>query len=317
MNGTKIAGITANLQAGVNSFQFSLPKGIFAIRVTGNEYAYTAKILNQTGAQSNPGIAYASTEKPASSSPQKSKSSVLEITTMSYTTGDQLLYKAASGNYSTIVTDVPTGSKTTNFDFVACADADSNNYTTVTIGTQTWMAENLKVTKYRNGDLISTTSPANKDISAESTPKYQWAYNGNETNVAKYGRLYTWYAVSDTGNIAPVGWHVATDVEWTTLTTYLGGEAVAGGKLKETGTLNWTIPNSFATNETGFFALPGGYRNADGAFFSLSDFGTWWSATQGDTISALYRFMYYNNSTVSRSGDKMANGFSVRCVRDF
>src|SRR5688500_14669040 len=115
-------------------------------------------------------------------------------------------------------------------------DIEGNVYHTVTIGTQVWMAENLKTTKYRNGDLIGTTIPATLDISSESAPKYQWAYNGEESIVATYGRLYTWYAVTDSRNVCPTGWHVPSDAEWTTLTTYLGGESVAGDKLKENGT---------------------------------------------------------------------------------
>ena len=95
-------------------------------------------------------------------------------------------------------------------------DIDGNVYHTITIGNQTWMAENLKTTKYRNGDAIGTTT-ASKDTSTKSTPKYQWAYGGNEANVAKYGRLYTWYAATDTRNIAPAGWHVPTDAEWSIL----------------------------------------------------------------------------------------------------
>lgn len=93
-------------------------------------------------------------------------------------------------------------------------DVDGNSYTSVKIGIQVWMAENLRTTKYRNGDLIGTTTPATLDIRTENTPKYQWAYEGNENNVATYGRLYTWYAVNDSRNIAPIGWHIATNAEW-------------------------------------------------------------------------------------------------------
>ena len=100
-------------------------------------------------------------------------------------------------------------------------DIDGNVYRTITIGTQVWMAENLKTTKYRNGDLIGTTTPATLVIEGESTPKYQWAYDGNESNVATYGRLYTWYVATDSRNVCPIGWHVPTDAEWTTLTDYL------------------------------------------------------------------------------------------------
>jgi len=136
-------------------------------------------------------------------------------------------------------------------------DVDGNVYHTVEIGTQVWMVENLKTTKYRNGDLIGTTTPATLDISSEATPKYQWAFEGNESNVNTYGRLYTWWAVTDIRGVCPTGWHVPTEDDWITLTTYLGGEDVAGGKLKEAGTTHWWAPNEGATNSSGFTALPG------------------------------------------------------------
>ena len=138
----------------------------------------------------------------------------------------------------------------------AVTDVDGNIYGKVIIGTQIWLTENLKTTKYRNGDLIGTTTPAELNIYDEVTPKYQWAYNGNEDKVATYGRLYTWYVITDTRNICPTGWHVPSDAEWLTLENYLGGYAIAGGKLKEIGTTHWVTPNYMATNETGFTALP-------------------------------------------------------------
>jgi uncharacterized protein (TIGR02145 family) len=104
----------------------------------------------------------------------------------------------------------------------AIKDVDGNVYTSVTIGTQVWMVENLKTTKYRNGDLIGTTNPATLDITGETSPKYQWPHDGNESNVATYyGRLYTWWAVTDSRNVCPTGWHVPSYAEWTTLTDYL------------------------------------------------------------------------------------------------
>jgi len=142
-------------------------------------------------------------------------------------------------------------------DKASVTDIDGNVYQTVSIGTQVWMKENLKVTRYRNGDIITPTNPATLDISGESAPKYQWAYNGDEGNVAVYGRLYTWYAATDLRNVCPSGWHLPTDTEWTTLTTFLGGFKVAGGKLKETGSAHWQSPSTGATNQSGFTALPG------------------------------------------------------------
>ena len=195
----------------------------------------------------------------------------------------------------------------------AIKDIDGNVYTSVTIGTQVWMKENLKTTKYRNGDLIGTTSPATKDISGESTPKYQWAYEGNESNVNTYGRLYTGYAVTDTRNVCPVGWHVPSDAEWTTLTTYLGGESVAGDKLKETGTTHWSAPNEGATNSSGFTALPGGYRAYNGAFGTD---GRWWSSTESEMGTAYGRSMFHNGSNVDRAIQYKNFGWSVRCLRD-
>jgi uncharacterized protein (TIGR02145 family) len=200
---------------------------------------------------------------------------------------------------------------------VTVADVDGNVYQTVTIGTQVWMGENLKTTKYRNGDLIGTTTPATLDISAEATPKYQWAYDGNENYVATYGRLYTWYAVTDTRNVCPTGWHLPNDAEWATLTTSLGGEDVAGGKLKEAGTTHWSAPNEGATNSSGFTALPSGYRNDLGAFVSVGYDGSWWSSTEYTTTYAYYLFMFYLWSDVySYSDGYQQDGFSVRCLRD-
>jgi uncharacterized protein (TIGR02145 family) len=195
-------------------------------------------------------------------------------------------------------------------------DIDGNVYKTITIGTQVWMAENLKTTKYRNGDLIGTTTPVTLDIENETTPIYQWAYGGNESNVETHGRLYTWYAVSDNSNICPTGWHVPSDAEWTTLTTYLGGERVAGGKLKEAGTTHWQSPDTGATNETGFTGLPSGYRDYGGSFALIGSDGYWWSSTESSTALSYYRSMYNNNSNVSRNDTDKQSGYSVRCLQD-
>jgi len=195
-------------------------------------------------------------------------------------------------------------------------DIDGNVYHTVTIGTQVWMVENLKTTKYRNGDLIGTTTPASLNIIDESTPKYQWAYDSNEINVATYGRLYTWYAVTDSRKVCPVGWHEPSDADWTELTDYLGGEGVAGGKLKETGTTHWDSPNTGATNETGFSALPGGYRTFYGSFDLIGLYGYWWSAAEYDAALAWDRDIYSGNAYVDRDSYGKEIGGSVRCVRD-
>ena len=196
-------------------------------------------------------------------------------------------------------------------------DIDGNMYNTITIGTQTWMTSNLKTTKYRNGDAISGPTFTNTAWAALTTEAYCWHSDNYATYGTVYGALYNWYAVSDAKNIAPLGWHVATDAEWTTLTTYLGGESVAGGKLKEAGTSHWLSPNTEATNETGFTALPGGYRfSYDGTFINIGYYGNWWSSTEYGTSSAWGRHMYYNSSNASRNFSSKVNGFSVRCIKD-
>jgi uncharacterized protein (TIGR02145 family) len=193
-------------------------------------------------------------------------------------------------------------------------DIDGNTYNTVWIGGQNWMAENLKVTKYNDNTSIPNVTD-NTEWENLSNGAYAWYDNDKATYGDTYGALYNWYAV-ETGNLCPSGWHVPTDEEWTTLTEYLGGADVAGGKLKETGTTHWFNPNEGATNESGFTALPGGYRGYVGDFSYVGYDGYWWSATEYRTYGAWYRSMYYGYSTVSRYSHDKEFGFSVRCLRD-
>ncbi len=201
-----------------------------------------------------------------------------------------------------------------NLTYGSVSDNDGNTYKTIQIGTQTWMAENLKTTKYNDGTAIPLVTDGTA-WAALSTPGYCWFSNDAATYKATYGALYNWYTVN-TGKLCPTGWHVSTDAEWTTLTTYLGGESVAGGKLKETGTSHWSSPNTGATNSSGFTALPGGARNYDGAFISIGYRGYWWSSTEANTFSAWLRSMSYDGSNVYSYYFDTRHGFSVRCLRD-
>jgi uncharacterized protein (TIGR02145 family) len=198
------------------------------------------------------------------------------------------------------------------------ADIDGNIYNTETIGTQTWMAENLKTTKYSNGDLIGTTASATLDITSESTPKYQWIYDGNQTNLDTYGRLYTWYAVTDSRSVCPTGWHMPSDPEWGTLINYLGG-ASAGDKLKETGIKHWLSPNTGATNESGFTALPSGMRYNDGTngiFKEFGGYGNWWSTTEHSLTDANGFGTGYTFDDVYSFTQSKYNAYAVRCLKD-
>ena len=192
----------------------------------------------------------------------------------------------------------------------------------VTIGTQTWMQKNLNVSKYRDGTPIPQVTDPKK---WENLTTGAWCYYENKTaNGTIYGKLYNWYAVAgihdtdpNTPNkiLAPQGWHVPSDAEWTTLTTFLGGEEVAGGKMKSTSTL-WQSPNTAATKKSGFSGLPGGYRGNDGTLSTIGNDGNWWSSSEDDTADAWLRGLYYASGTAFRSNDDKMYGFSVRCLRD-
>jgi uncharacterized protein (TIGR02145 family) len=196
-------------------------------------------------------------------------------------------------------------------------DVDGNVYKTVTIGTQIWMAENLKVSKYSDGttipNIIDNTQWKNNTTGA-------WSYHNNDVaNNAKYGKLYNWYAVSKTSNgnknVCPSGWHVPTDGEWTVLTDYLGGGGFAGGKMKEVGITSWNSPNADATNTSLFSALPGGLREDYGSYSNIGLAAYWWSSTEYSTSAAWSRVLYGDGSAGSYDNFKEF-GFSVRCLRD-
>jgi uncharacterized protein (TIGR02145 family) len=209
-------------------------------------------------------------------------------------------------------------------------DYEGNLYNTVKIGNQIWMAENLKTTRYSNGDLIGTTTPDTLNISGETTPKYQWAYAGNESNAATYGRLYTWYAVTDSRNVCPAGWHIPSDAEWTALTDYLTnngyGYEGSGSDIAKSlaSTSGWTADETAgnvgndqsSNNSSGFTALPGSLRYVTGNFFSIGGDGIWWSAIEQGTNYAWCRYLGYRYSIVYRYNEYKGYGLSVRCVKD-
>jgi uncharacterized protein (TIGR02145 family) len=206
-------------------------------------------------------------------------------------------------------------------------DVDGNNYNTVTIGTQVWMAENLRTTHYADGTTIPLVTEDDQWRELNSTDKaYCWFNNEGASNAKDYGALYTWAAAmngaaSSSSNpsgiqgVCPEGWHLPSDDEWTTLTDYLGGLDVAASKLKETGTVHWRSPNAIATNESGFTALPGGHRSNDAVWWDFKDLGFWWSSTKQDDYS-WYRVIVSTETTAEmyRRSDMNQNGFSVRCV---
>jgi uncharacterized protein (TIGR02145 family) len=197
-------------------------------------------------------------------------------------------------------------------------DIDGNSYSTVVIGTQNWMAENLKVTKYRNGDNI-TNITTNSDWASNTSGAYG-VYDNDETNSDSYGLLYNWYAVDNSSGryICPEGWHVPTRTEFNVLYDYLNviDSTNIVGQLKETGTDHWNSPNTGATNDSGFTALPAGYRSTIGGSYSgLSILAYFWSST-ANSSSADFSELRSNDTLYRRTLSK-AYGFSIRCLKDY
>ena len=200
-------------------------------------------------------------------------------------------------------------------------DLDQNTYTYVAIGQQTWMQQNLNVSRYSDGAVIPQVSDPTQWASLTTGA---WCYySNNDAAGTTYGKLYNWYAVAgihdndpNTPNktLAPTGWHAPTDAEWTTLTDFLGGVAVAGGKMKTPS--NWQAPNAGATNSSGFTAIPGGYRDFNGTYSSNGALANWWSSSEFDAASAWSRNVYYLGPNASRVSAKKARGFSIRCIKD-
>ncbi len=212
-------------------------------------------------------------------------------------------------------------------------DIEGNKYKTIKIGTQTWMAENLRTTKYNDGTKIPVVTDDEqwgknyKEENSLKEPMMCWYNNDRATYSATYGALYNWYAINPgtngNKNVCPTGWHVPTDAEWTTMINLLDPNAaggnnnnIAGSKMKSTGTDFWTSPNEDAINSSGLSGLPGGSRDANGTFYYVGATGYWWSSTETSTDYAWFRALSYDYGYVGRSYYLKTFGFSVRCLRD-
>jgi len=180
----------------------------------------------------------------------------------------------------------------------------------VTIGSQVWTSKNLDVSKFKNGEEIPEAETKDQWKAFSDANEAAWCYYENKT---EYGKLYNWYAVNDPRGLAPAGFHIPTDAEWTTLTNYLGGETIAGAKMKSN--TGWE-DNGNGTNSSAFAGLPGGYRDYGGYFYGVGAYGYWWSSSENDTSYAWYRYLYYDYGSVGRNNNDEHYGFSVRCLRD-
>ena len=225
--------------------------------------------------------------------------------------GNELIFNGSTATCG--ATNVHNPTKT----YGSMTDQNGNVYKTIVIGTQTWMAENLKASTYRDGTTSIPTINDAVQWTGLTTGASCWYANNSASYDCPYGKLYNWYAVADPRNLCPTGWHVPSDAEWTTLTNFLGGEALAGGKMKSTGTQYWLSPNTNATNESGFSGLPGGFRSYYfGTFSDVGTSGFWWSSSVSAAVNAWYRALNHTNSNAYRNNYDKQGGLSVRCLRD-
>jgi uncharacterized protein (TIGR02145 family) len=325
LSGKKLAQTQNYLNQGKHSFRITgVGRGIYILKVTTNNYSYSGKLIgdNKTGEIVN--IAYQSTI-PSDDNSMNTKSANSEIM-MQYNEGDALKFTASSGENKSVKVEIISQSKNIDFSFYKCTDPDNRNYSTVKIGTQIWMAENLA--------YLPKVSPQ----SGESyTEPFYYVYDYNGTSVAEakassnyltYGGLYNLPAAKAA---CPEGWHLPTHAEWTELEEYLIANGynydgiTTGNNIAKSlaTTTNWNSGsrtgaignNLLLNNKSGFSALPGGYRGR-GTFGANGDAGYWWSSTKSDIIGTWYRFLHCNRDYLGETYNDEVLGLSVRCIRD-
>lgn len=247
----------------------------------------------------------------------RNKSSIYRISVIAFLV--LIMYSCEKDNdYEVNLTNDQTSSVfNPNLTYGTMTDQDGNIYKTIHINGQTWMAENLRTTKYRNGDMVPQIMDNSIWSSVSEGAFCNYENTENIDTIATYGRLYNWYTVSDSRNLAPEGWHVATNSEWELLTLLLGGNDIAGSKLKEIGDSHWYATDESVTNESGLTIMPSGTRDpSKGTFCCMGTYGFYWSGTQADDSYAwtmkLYRTPYHSE----RMPSHMNYGYAIRCVKD-
>ncbi len=226
--------------------------------------------------------------------------------------GSVSTYAAAAPTTGQVLTAI--SGTTATWQTPSTAPASAVFLPTIVIGTQQWMSKNLDVAFYRNGDPIPQVTDATAWAGLTTGA---WCYYNNDPNTGlTYGKLYNWYAANDPRGLAPAGWHIPTEPDWATLEISLGGYYVAGGKLKEPGTIHWSSPNTSADNSSGWEGLPGGFRSLSGSFIQLGYIGFWWSSMESGPTSASYRSLNNVNGWLDWFSFNKEFGFSVRCLRD-
>jgi len=334
ISGKGVLQTAENLQQGIQQHRITgLKQGIYFIHISGENYFYNAKLISLNSSQSKAIIEYFGSEKPETAIGKLK--STKAIISMAYTTGDSLRFTGYSGILSSIVADVPTSSKTIIFNFEivipncgTVSDIDGNIYNTIQIGTQCWMRENLKTSRYKNDTIIDNVTDNAQWFSLTTDA---WClFNNDTSNNRIFGKMYNWYAAVNTYGLCPGGWHVPSSAAWDSLTTYLtdnaygyggSGNDIAKSLASEAGWRTFTTPGTVgndqsSNNTSGFTALPGGYRGYNGAFDLNGSAGYFWSKSEANVYNSYRLGVGYNISTVSNVENSKTRGFSVRCIKD-
>jgi uncharacterized protein (TIGR02145 family) len=313
ITGKKIVQSQEILAKGFHTFNLSgIKNGIYLLKISSDNYAYSSKIICMNASVGKAEINYAGTRPEIDKQNAVKLKNAKSTINMEYTLDDYLKITGKSGIYRTVKMLKPTHSQTVTFNFISCNDADNNHYATVQIGSQVWMAENLDV-----GILIDGNQSQTNNGTIE-----KYYYNDNTANGDIYGGLYNWAEMMQyessgaTQGICPNGWHIPTDLELTTLNNFLSGVPASGAKMKETGFNHWFSPNTGATNESGFSALPGGARITNGNFQDLGYKGTFWTSSTINTTNAWGKYLSYNSPDLSSENLSKTTGNNCRCIQD-
>jgi uncharacterized protein (TIGR02145 family) len=343
--GQKVANSVQYSEAGKNQLVFNAGEsGLYHFQIITSDKTYRLSALCKGGSNTLSKIRFIGTTSIKDVKESQLKSAKGD-TYLSYTPGDRILFKVTSGNYVTIITDIPNQNKAYDVTFVNCSDADNNHYAALQIGTQIWFAENLKTTKYNDNTSIPLVTDATAWYNT-TTPAFCYYGNDQITNKIKYGALYNWYSIDTASNgnknVCPVGWHVPSDNNWAIMENYLiangfnydgtvdnDGDRNTNNRIgKSLSTItswinNYDITGSVSKpdypekrNSSGFSALPGGGRIGM-YFYSIGEIGYWWTTTSYDTNKAWFRYIDSGGVSIYRNNDKSrGTGFSVRCIKD-
>jgi len=297
--------------AGTHSFVLSgIKTGVYIVSVKTQDKNFVNRLVSLDTRLTEPTLQKTSVEKPFLMQ-TISKSTKSNVFQMWYWPNDIILFIGKSGNYGRVLTQVLTDDAFIDFNFIPCTDADNNHYKVVTVGQQTWMYENLATTKYIGGYAINNDTGTTQ-WSTTSEGAYVW-YDNDINNKDNYGALYNYFALRG-DSICPQGWMLPAYADWTLLIDSAGGASLAGGRLKDRGTNFWAVPNTGATNEYGFTAMPGGFRDAFGLFHAQTQSGIWWSKTVANPDSSFFAEMSYQSAEVHNGQERNNAGFSVRCI---